>query len=460
MGQSPRRGVSSCSGVCVCSNCSRSRAAHGARGPERAGRHSAPLLECEADGAGHAVTATSGEAAEVSSYELGETLLGGSQSNPFVRPGDVITVPEAAQVYVVGNVLKPSAIPLKERVTVSQAIAMAGGALNDTQSERVRVVRQGPGGVKTEIIVDLKAISKRRAEDLALQPNDIVEVPTASGNRFLRTLLGSVVPSAARLPVQIIVKGRRSFSRTVSFSFRRRLELEDAAPPSGRRQQTMKSNKLTEVPTRRLPEPLQTADYAPSVYAYEEEPRAEDAERLRDFLRALRRRLWLVVAVTALSTALVAAYMMRQPDLYEAEAQVQVDLETINTAVTASRTGSLAVNPVNDPAYFNTQLQILTRPRLLRRVVRTLDLPNDRDFRLAPTAASTAWWQQLPGMKTEAAARQPRAAAEASEEARPRLTPRAKTSRKPSGWPLTSKRYGGPARRAVKEIRLPIRRRD
>jgi len=180
-----------------------------AGGPtERAGRsvqvvHSAPLLACDADGAGRATTAN-GEAAEVSSYELGETLLGGSQSNPFVRPGDVITIPEAAQVYVVGNVLKPSAIPLKERVTVSQAIAMAGGALHDTQSERVRVVRQGPGGVKTEIVVDLKAISRRRAEDLALQPNDIVEVPTASGKRFLRTLLGSVVPSAARLPVQII----------------------------------------------------------------------------------------------------------------------------------------------------------------------------------------------------------------------------------------------------------------
>ena len=166
----------------------------------------------------------------------------------------------------------------------------------------------------------------------------------------------------------------------------------------------MKSNKLTEIPARRLPEPLQAADYAPSVYAFEEGPRSEDAERLRDFLRALRRRLWLVVLVTALSTALVAAYMARQPDLYEAEAQVQVDLETINTAVAASKNGALAVNPVNDPAYFNTQLQILTRPRLLRRVVRTLDLPNDRDFRLPQqTGASAAWWQQLPGPKTEAA---------------------------------------------------------
>ncbi|HYE16012.1 MAG TPA: polysaccharide biosynthesis/export family protein [Pyrinomonadaceae bacterium] len=178
-----------------------------AGGPtERAGRniqvvHSELPLACAAGGG---EVNGAGEASVVSSFRLSETLLGDAAANPYVRPGDIVTVTEAEQAYVVGNVLKPSMIPLKERVTISQAIAMAGGTLPDTQSERVRVVRQAPGGAKTEIIVDLKAISKRRAEDVALQPNDIVEVPTASGKRFLRTLLGSAVPSAARLPVQII----------------------------------------------------------------------------------------------------------------------------------------------------------------------------------------------------------------------------------------------------------------
>jgi polysaccharide biosynthesis/export protein len=183
-----------------------------AGGPtERAGRniqvvHSGPTLPC-GDGASSPSPASDGgsadEAAVVSSFQLGETLLGDPAANPYVRPGDIVTITEAEQAYVVGNVLRPSMIPLKEKVTVSQALAMAGGTLPDTQSERVRIVRQTAGG-KTEIMVDLKAISRRRAEDVALQANDIVEVPTASGKRFLRTLLGSAVPSAARLPVQII----------------------------------------------------------------------------------------------------------------------------------------------------------------------------------------------------------------------------------------------------------------
>jgi len=191
-----------------------------AGGPtERAGRnvqvvHAAQALACRqggaptlADGDARAPGEKAFQAAdggEVSSFHLDETLLGDPAANPFIRPGDIVTVTEAEQAYVVGNVLKPSMIALKEKVTVSQAIAMAGGTLPDTRSERVRIVRQERGGGKTEIIVDLKAISKHRAPDVALQANDIIEVPTAGGKRFLRTLLGSAVPSAARLPVQII----------------------------------------------------------------------------------------------------------------------------------------------------------------------------------------------------------------------------------------------------------------
>jgi capsular exopolysaccharide synthesis family protein len=126
------------------------------------------------------------------------------------------------------------------------------------------------------------------------------------------------------------------------------------------------------------------------LYQLEAEPPSRDRERLREFLSALRRRWWVVVAVTALFTGGMALFMARQPDLYEAEAQVQVDLETVNTAFAASKTGALTLNPVNDPAYFNTQLQILTRPSLLRRVVKTLELDKDPEFRPASNGSAKA----------------------------------------------------------------------
>ncbi|HWT00701.1 MAG TPA: polysaccharide biosynthesis/export family protein [Pyrinomonadaceae bacterium] len=177
-----------------------------AGGPaERAGRtvqviHNAPSFTCDTPAA-----SASAEAAPVNSYRLNDLMQGDARSNPYVRPGDVVTITEAEQAFVVGNVLKPSTIPLKDKITVSQAIAMAGGALPDTQSNRVRVIRSDPrSGSKMEIPVDLKAVRAHQSEDIALQANDIVEVPVAGGKRFWRNLLNGLVPSAARLPIQVI----------------------------------------------------------------------------------------------------------------------------------------------------------------------------------------------------------------------------------------------------------------
>jgi len=138
-------------------------------------------------------------------FSLKDTLKGEEPSNPYLQPGDVINLPEAEQAYVVGNVLRPGSVPLKEPVTVSMAVAMSGGTMPDTKSHRVRIIRQTPGNnAKTEIYVDLKAINERNAPDIALQPNDIIDVPTSGSKRLLRTLAGAVVPTIGQLPVQVI----------------------------------------------------------------------------------------------------------------------------------------------------------------------------------------------------------------------------------------------------------------
>jgi polysaccharide export outer membrane protein len=138
-------------------------------------------------------------------YSLSETLRGEERSSPYVQPGDVITVLEADQAYVVGNVLRPTNVPLKEEVTITQAIAMAGGIMPDTKSNKVRILRKAAGREgKSEIFVDLSAIEKRRADDIALKANDIVDVPTSGGKRFLRTLVGTVAPAIGQLPIRVV----------------------------------------------------------------------------------------------------------------------------------------------------------------------------------------------------------------------------------------------------------------
>jgi len=140
----------------------------------------------------------------VLTLSLSDTLKGIESANPFIKPGDIVNVPEAEEVYVVGNVLRPMSIPLREEVTISRAIAMAGGTMPDSRTDKIRVVRQLNGGPKSELIIDLKAINRRQAEDVALKPGDIVDVPASGGKRFLRSVLSAIAPAVANTPVRVI----------------------------------------------------------------------------------------------------------------------------------------------------------------------------------------------------------------------------------------------------------------
>ena len=141
----------------------------------------------------------------LTSYKLSDVLRGDPAANPYLEAGDIITVPEADQVYVVGNVFMPLTIPLREPVTLTRAIAMAGGLKQDTKKDKIRVLRQEPGATtRKEITVDLAAIEKKRSEDLVLLPNDIVDVPTSAGKSFLRSLVQGVVPGVGQLPVRVV----------------------------------------------------------------------------------------------------------------------------------------------------------------------------------------------------------------------------------------------------------------
>jgi polysaccharide export outer membrane protein len=139
------------------------------------------------------------------SYKWDETRLGRGESNPYVRPGDVISLADAPQAFVVGNVREPQKIQLKERITLTTAIAMAGGTLDATKSDKIRIERQKPGGVSKDVlIVNLDAIKKQQAADVELMPGDIVEVPSSTGRKLLRGLMGTIVPITAQGTVRVI----------------------------------------------------------------------------------------------------------------------------------------------------------------------------------------------------------------------------------------------------------------
>ncbi|HJY29622.1 MAG TPA: polysaccharide biosynthesis tyrosine autokinase, partial [Pyrinomonadaceae bacterium] len=131
---------------------------------------------------------------------------------------------------------------------------------------------------------------------------------------------------------------------------------------------------------------------APQSYNYGVDPNAENEVHLLDYWRAIRKRLWLVFGIVALVTMLSVVYVARKPDEYEAQARVQVDLEDTTNLVNNQRP---LYGPTDDPIYFNTQLQILVSPGLMRRVVRTLDLEHNPDFFKGDPSQRPSTWQTL-----------------------------------------------------------------
>jgi polysaccharide export outer membrane protein len=108
---------------------------------------------------------------------LGDDLSG----NVEIYPGDMITVPRAPIIYVVGDVGRPAGLLVENgKLTVLQAIALSGGTNKTAKMNGIRIIRKGPNGV-TETQVPLKKMLEAKAPDVTLEADDILFVPISGG---------------------------------------------------------------------------------------------------------------------------------------------------------------------------------------------------------------------------------------------------------------------------------------
>jgi polysaccharide export outer membrane protein len=81
-------------------------------------------------------------------------------------------------VYITGNVAKPSTYPMNGEMTVLQLIAVAGGLQDWAKSDKILVVRT-EGGKQHFFRFNYKAVveQSRTADNIVLKPGDTVVVP-------------------------------------------------------------------------------------------------------------------------------------------------------------------------------------------------------------------------------------------------------------------------------------------
>jgi len=128
------------------------------------------------------------------------------EQNILIKPDDVITVPKAELVYVIGAVKKSGGFVLGEKQTITalQVLSMAEGLDRTASPKAAKILRQTKNSEREEIPVDLRQMLSGKGTDISLRADDILFVPTSTAKAVTsRTIDAMISMSSAviyRLP--------------------------------------------------------------------------------------------------------------------------------------------------------------------------------------------------------------------------------------------------------------------
>jgi len=124
--------------------------------------------------------------------------------------GEQILVPEADKIFVVGNVKRPGAFPVRDSsdTTLLKLLALAEG-LTPYAGRRAYLYRRETGRTaKTEIPIELRKIVERKAADVPLQANDILYIPDSKGRRMTLSALERIAGFGMATASGVLIWGR------------------------------------------------------------------------------------------------------------------------------------------------------------------------------------------------------------------------------------------------------------
>ncbi len=114
---------------------------------------------------------------------------GDSRFNIPLIGGDVVSVPRAGIIYVVGAVVRPGGFLLQndlDRMTMLKMLSLAGGTTNTAKVKNAVILRKNlDTGQRDQVPVDLGKVLRLKTQDVQMQANDILFVPDSNGLRAL-----------------------------------------------------------------------------------------------------------------------------------------------------------------------------------------------------------------------------------------------------------------------------------
>ena len=100
--------------------------------------------------------------------------------NIAIRPNDILSIPKAQMVYVIGEVERSGGFVLNDSdgVSVLQALSLAGGMKSTAAAKNARILRPAQESSAREgLPVNLPELLSGKAADVSLHPDDILFIP-------------------------------------------------------------------------------------------------------------------------------------------------------------------------------------------------------------------------------------------------------------------------------------------
>lgn len=158
----------------------------GAKGSASSGPSTATIASAASNSSAQADPPPLANTITVNLNDLMET--GDTRNNITLQAGDIVTVPHAGIVYVLGAVNRSGGYVLandRSQLTTLKILALAGGLTKTAKSDHAVIVRKDSQGQQHEVAVNLKKVLNRQAEDIQLQPSDILYVPQSGSKQAL-----------------------------------------------------------------------------------------------------------------------------------------------------------------------------------------------------------------------------------------------------------------------------------
>jgi polysaccharide export outer membrane protein len=140
-----------------------------------------------------------GDSTQVVHYKYSNNSDEAVREQIEVNPGDVVIVPKAGIVYVLGDVNHAGGFVMannESELTMLQAIALAGGLSKTAKQGSARLIRKQPDGTYLDRQLNVGDLQKGKIPDIQMQPGDVLYVPFSYGRNLAVFGSGSIAAAA------------------------------------------------------------------------------------------------------------------------------------------------------------------------------------------------------------------------------------------------------------------------